>query len=137
MNETLSAKLRVRSYELDSYNHVNNATYLQYLEYARGEYMRQMGMPFSNNMPDQIRFFVVSATLNFKAPATVNEELEIIGVIKKIGNTSFTIKQDIYNLETKVLVLDAEITIVFIDQNDKPTRIPEYYREMLQQYYQV
>ena len=36
-------EVEVRSYELDTYNHVNNAIYLNYLEYARMEYLRRIG----------------------------------------------------------------------------------------------
>lgn len=132
MEKKLSAKLRVRSYELDAYGHVNNATYLQYLEFARGEYMKQMGLVFKHDMEDKIRFFVVNANLNFKAPALIDEELEIAGKVKKIGNSSFTIKQDIFNTENNIHVLEAEVTIVFIDEKNRPTRIPEYYRNMLE-----
>ena len=35
---TQTIEVEVRSYELDSYNHVNNAVYLNYLEYARMEF---------------------------------------------------------------------------------------------------
>lgn len=134
MEKKLSAKLRVRSYELDAYGHVNNATYLQYLEFARGEYMKQMGIAFRHDMDDKIRFFVVNANLNFKAPALIDEELELIGRVSKMGNSSFSIKQDIYNTDNGVHVLDAEVTIVFIDENNKPTRIPENYRKMLEEF---
>ena len=134
MEKKLSAKLRVRSYELDAYGHVNNATYLQYLEFARGEYMKQMGIAFRHDMDDKIRFFVVNANLNFKAPALIDEELELIGRVSKMGNSSFSIKQDIYNTANNVHVLDAEVTIVFIDESNKPTRIPENYRKMLEEY---
>lgn len=136
MGKKLSAKLRVRSYELDAYGHVNNATYLQYLEFARGEYMKQMGIIFKHDMEDKIRFFVVGANLNFKAPASIDEELEIKGKVIKLGNTSFTIKQDIYKTENNIHVLDADVTIVFINENDKPTRIPQYYRDLLEPFYE-
>lgn len=134
MEKKLSARLRVRSYELDGYGHVNNATYLQYLEFARGEYMKQMGLLFKHDMEDKIRFFVVNATLSFKAPASIDQELDIIGKVSKIGNSSFSIKQDIYNTENNIHVLDAEVTIVFIDERSRPTRIPEKYRTMLDEF---
>lgn len=137
MEKKLTAKLRVRSYELDGYGHVNNATYLQYLEFARGEYMSQMGIPFRHDMPENVRFFVVNANLNFKNPATMDEDLEIIGKIAKVGNTSFTMKQSIYNIATGLLVLDAQITIVFVDKNDTPTRIPDFYRNIFSNYEEV
>jgi acyl-CoA thioester hydrolase len=130
MQKKLSVKLRVRSYELDSYGHVNNATYLQYLEYARVEYMKQFGINFKEELREY-RFFVVNASLNFKAPAFLDDELEIAGSIKKIGNTSFTIKQDIYQTGTNALVLDADVTMVFIDTAGKPAAIPDSFREVL------
>ena len=135
MKKKLSAKLKVRSYELDGYGHVNNATYLQYLEFARGEYMSQMGIPFRHDMPENVRFFVVNANLTFKSSATMDDDLEIVGTILKVGNTSFTIKQDIYNINTGILVLDSHITIVFVDKNDSPIRIPDFYREIFSDYY--
>ena len=33
-----------RGYELDSYNHINNAVYLNYFEHARWEYLRQLNI---------------------------------------------------------------------------------------------
>ena len=43
MATIFTTRLNVRSYELISFGHVNNATYLNYLEYARGDYLRQRG----------------------------------------------------------------------------------------------
>lgn len=39
-------KLLIREFHLDSYGHVNNATYLALLEEARWEYCTQMGFGF-------------------------------------------------------------------------------------------
>ena len=36
----------VRSYELDSFAHVNHAVFLNYLEYARFDTLRQGGFPY-------------------------------------------------------------------------------------------
>ena len=43
---TYPIEVDVRSYELDAYNHVNNAVYLNYLEYARMEYLRRIGFDY-------------------------------------------------------------------------------------------
>ena len=40
------AELKVRSYECDSYNHVNNSVYLNYLEYGRMEYLHSINFSF-------------------------------------------------------------------------------------------
>ncbi|HOH84827.1 MAG TPA: acyl-CoA thioesterase, partial [Bacteroidales bacterium] len=37
-------RLSVRGYELDSYNHVNNAVYLNYYEQARWQLMKETGL---------------------------------------------------------------------------------------------
>ena len=42
-----TTKITVRAYELDSYNHVNNANYLHYLEHARMDFMNQIGFDFN------------------------------------------------------------------------------------------
>ncbi len=128
MNKKLSAKLRVRSYELDSYGHVNNATYLQYLEFARFEYMKEVGISLMQELASNYQFFVVNANLNFKGPAFLDDELEIIGSVKKIGKTSFTLNQDVYNVLTGTHILNAEITLVFIDNNGKPALVPEKFK---------
>lgn len=41
---TYEYKITVRGYELDSYNHVNNAVYLNYTEQARWEILRINGL---------------------------------------------------------------------------------------------
>ena len=41
-------ELKVRSYECDSYSHVNNAVYLNYLETARMDFLNQIGFPYND-----------------------------------------------------------------------------------------
>ena len=38
--------VEVRTYELDSYNHVNNAVYLNYLEHARMDFLKAIGFDY-------------------------------------------------------------------------------------------
>ena len=40
--------IKVRSYELDSFGHVNNANFLNYLEAARGNFLEEYGLSFKH-----------------------------------------------------------------------------------------
>ncbi|MEI7662904.1 MAG: acyl-CoA thioesterase [Bacteroidota bacterium] len=44
MAKKLTVTFSARGYELDSYNHINNAVFLNYFEHARWEYFRELGM---------------------------------------------------------------------------------------------
>ena len=43
---TCKCSLKVRTYECDSYGHVNNANYLNYLEYARCEMLKAVDFDY-------------------------------------------------------------------------------------------
>ena len=43
---TYTTPLKVRTYECDGYNHVNNAVYLNYLETGRMDYLMQIGFKY-------------------------------------------------------------------------------------------
>ena len=78
--------LVVRSYELDSFGHVNNGTYANYLEAARGDYLQEIGMNFDdfrklNSMP-----VIAKVIIEYKAPAFLFDVLTINGQVKSLGN---------------------------------------------------
>ena len=41
-------RLRARTYELDGFRHVNNAVFVQYLEAARGDCVRSVGLEYAD-----------------------------------------------------------------------------------------
>lgn len=123
--EILSAKLQVKSYDLDMYGHVNNAAYLNYLEFARFEYIKQLGFNPSKNT---LRFLVIKAVVNFKSAAHLDDELVIIGNIMKVGKSSLTVHQQCFNVVSKTLILDAEIALAYVGARNKLSEIPENLR---------
>ncbi|MBN1351535.1 acyl-CoA thioesterase [candidate division KSB1 bacterium] len=129
MTTKLTSRLHVRSYEIDSFGHVNNAVFLNYLEFARSDYLRQKGMSFSDFHNWRSYPFVVDIHIKYKNPALFGDELEIIGWISKASRTSFTLSHEIYNAATGRLLIQADVTLVFVDENQRPTAIPEIFRE--------
>jgi len=120
---------RVSSHELDSFGHVNNAIYLNYLEKARNDFLLQRGLSFQL-FADWKKFPVVTAArLQFKKPALAGDLLHISGRITAHAETSFSLMYRIVHVVMETVVLLAETDHVFIDEQNRPTRIPAEFRE--------
>ena len=65
----LSATVRVRTYELDSFGHVNNSVYLNYFEEARAEYLLQLGVSFDDFAKAGCQLVIVESYVKYISPA--------------------------------------------------------------------
>lgn len=125
--------LRVRWMECDAQGIVYNGAYMDYLEVGQSEYYRNLG--FSIYMVGQRGFFdtaVVKTTLEFKAPARVDEMLDLYVKVGDFGNTSFRLEMEIYKQDSDTVV--ATITGVYVGF-DAPSgtsrRVPDEVRELV------
>jgi len=118
------AKLTVRSYELDSYNHVNNAVYLQYLEFARMEYLRAIGFDYPGLYEAGYFLFVTHIDIRYKVPARLFDELSIEVEPIKLGKVSGTFRQRIVNQKGD-LCAEADVSWGCVDTTGRPTKIPD------------
>lgn len=115
--------LRVRSYECDAYGHVNNAVYLNYLEYARGEYLKAIGFPYQQAIASGYGLYVARIAIDYKSPAFPEEDLKISTKAIKKGAVSGVMSQTI--TRDDVVLAVAEVTWAFVDSKGVPTRIPK------------
>jgi YbgC/YbaW family acyl-CoA thioester hydrolase len=127
--DILESVLRVASYEMDSFGHVNNAVFLNYLERARCDFMILKGLHFNDFFKWHRYPVVVRAQLDFKHPAAADDELSIKGWISHHSKTSFTLQYEITNRSTGILILNGETFHVFVDDNNRPNRIPAEFAE--------
>lgn len=105
-------------------NHVNNVTYLQYLEQARREI-------YACYYANGVEPLVAHISADYKREVFDKEPLTIHTKTEKIGNTSVTLKQEIYT-QNNELALTATVVIVAIDPKTKhKTRVPDAVREKL------
>jgi len=117
--------LKVRSYECDSYNHVNNAIYLNYLEYARWEFLKDIGFNYDKAFKAGYGTFVKRIEIDYKRPAVTDDDLVIKCKPIKKGAVSGVIEQQIWRGEE--LIIDAKVTWVFVDSKGVPVKIPAEY----------
>lgn len=120
---TFAAKHTVRSYELDAYNHVNNAVYLQYLEHGRMEFLKSINFDYVGLTEAGFSLFITRVDIRYRLPAKLFDELSIEVEPVKLGGFSGTFRQKILN-QHKDLCAEADVTWCCTDATGKPARIP-------------
>ncbi len=88
-----SIELPVQFRDIDVMGHVNNATYLQYMETARVELARRFGQ-----LTDGIRpgFIVASARCDFKKPIRDEHRITVSVWVSRIGDHSWDLDYSIH-----------------------------------------
>ncbi len=114
--------LTVRTYECDSYGHVNNANYLHYLEYARVEFLNHIGFDYSRMRNMGYGLFVREIHIRYMSPAGPGDTLAIVSRPIKKGAVSGVFKQEIKRGSDTIV--DAEVTWAFVNGEGKPVKIP-------------
>ncbi|MCS6988570.1 MAG: acyl-CoA thioesterase [Chloroherpetonaceae bacterium] len=126
-------RLKVRSYELDFFQHVNNAVYLNYIEQARVELLQSAGFSLEEFFAQKILPVVVNVNINYRRPSRLNDELVIFTHVSRIGTSSFAMRHEAYNLTSgNAPSFDADVTHAVIDiETGKSTPIPDRLRQQL------
>ncbi|MDR2403785.1 MAG: acyl-CoA thioesterase [Spirochaetaceae bacterium] len=114
--------LIVRTYECDSYGHVNNANYLNYLEFARYEFLKSIGFDYPAMIRAGYGVYVARVEIDYKKPAIADDALLIRSWPIKKGAVSGIIAQQI--LRGDDILVDAKVTWAFVDSRGMPARLP-------------
>lgn len=114
--------IMVRHYECDAYGHVNNANYLNYLEHARSEYLKNIGFDYKTFVEAGFGVYVIKVSITYKAPALPDDVLEITTKPIKRRRASGIFFQQIKRGDT--LICEAEVTWASIGKDNKMAAIP-------------
>lgn len=105
---------------------VYNSRYLDIYNYARDEYMRSTGYPYTRlNREDNKHLAVVEANIKYRKPVHYDEETIIVSKIKKIGSRTIVFDQRIYKNNMSLLCNEAEFVMVCIDSLFKASSVPD------------
>ena len=119
--------LRVYYEDTDIGGVVYYANYFKFMERARSEMLRVLGIDQAKmldyNNSDDVSFVVRHAEVEFKAPARFDDSLIVTTEILKVGGASIVMKQNILN-ENKILI-ESIIKAAVIGENGKAKRMPK------------
>ena len=131
MAKKFSFKVKVYYEDTDVGGVVYYANYLKFLERARSEAIYSLGYTNSSILKKfEVLLIVKSCKIDYKKPAMFEDTLEILSEVKSFTKTSFLMKQII--LRNNEVISDAEIHLVSVDKNGKPSKIPEEFKQKLE-----
>lgn len=123
--------IEVRSYELDSFGHVNHAVFLNYLEHGRFHALRDWGFPYEALRARGWGVYVVRVEVDYLKEALLGQQLRVRTWIDGFRRTSMVLAQDIRDAENSATLARARVTAVFVGENRRPIRVPEPIRVVL------
>ena len=129
--EIVPYRRRVNYYETDRMNIVHHSNYPRYLEEARLDYMRQVGIAYDELERKGIIIPVLELHHHYTRSIGFGDIIEVHIKLTKLTAVRFRMKYEIYNALTGELVHKAETAHAFVDPNLVPLnlkkRFPEEY----------
>ena len=123
--DCFSIEMAVRGYECDLQGVVNNAVYQNYLEHARHEYLKSVGIDFAALAAQKINLVVVRVELDFKASLTSGDRFVVEVRPEKLSPVRIGFRQAIYRLPDRKLAIQAQVIGTALNQRGRPQVLPE------------
>ncbi|KAK2375841.1 Thioesterase superfamily protein [Trifolium repens] len=121
MCDFFDMELQVREYELDQYGVVNNAVYASYCHHGCKEVFESIGI---NYVEVADAFAMSELSLKFIAPLRSGDKFVVKIRISGFSAARLYFQYFIYKLPNKEPILEARMTVVMLDKNYRPIRIP-------------
>lgn len=123
--------ITVRPTDIDVKGHVNNARYVEYLQWGRWEWFEERGLTNERLTELGVVLVVVNLNLDFRKECKSGEKLSVKTTVEKVGVKSFTMSQ-VVNRD-KAVVLEGTVTMVSIDPTTRKSRtLPEPIKSALE-----
>ncbi len=119
--------VRVYYEDTDAQGVVYYANYFRFMERARTEWLRSLGVDMLSMAEHEQRIFVVAEVqARFLVPARLNDELVVTARLLKLTRVSFDIEQNIYRANSDgELLISGNVKAAYLDATTmRPKRIP-------------
>jgi len=118
--------LRVYYEDTDLAGLVYYANYLKFIERARSEYVRELGIDQAAMKSDGRVFAVSRVEADYIQPAKYDDLLVVRTTITRKTAARLTLKQEV--MRDGARLFEAIVTIVCLDETGRPQRLPAGFR---------
>lgn len=129
MRKLSELAITLRWRDLDAFNHVNNSTFLTYLEEARLRWLGQLAQPWDRGSVSPL---LAAVHVNYRRQLNWPGAIVVQLFCERIGNTSLTIAHRIVDAQDEAIVyLDGNAVMVWIDTaSARPVPLPQPVRDL-------
>lgn len=120
--------VRIYYEDTDFSGNVYHAAYLKFFERARTEFLRDAGIHHFELAKDGIAFAVRSMSIDFLAPAHIDDMLTVITEPLESSGARLMLRQTI--LREDLVLIEASLTVVAIKTSGGPARLPKAIRAL-------
>jgi acyl-CoA thioester hydrolase len=110
--------------DTDAYGIVYYANYLKYMERARSDMIRAVGVDQAAELGRSgSAYAVVEVDIRYKRPGRLGDDLQIVSTVDQVRASSVLIQQRV--MRGKEQLTEARVTAAFLDGEGKPRRQPK------------
>ncbi len=122
---------RIYYHDTDAGGIVYYGQYLCYLEEARTELLDQKGMSVQTFKDRGLAYAVRECHITYKSPARYGDILICLARLTKTTAVQLVFDQTIHDKKDGRLIVQAEVSLVCLNTDFKPTPIPDDLKEKL------
>ena len=126
------SEVRVRYAETDQMGVAYHANYLVWCEIGRTDFIRQLGLSYSQMERDGMLLAVSEANVRFHASARYDELVRVETSLASVRSRSLTFDYLISQADTGVRLATARISLISIKAGGRPVAMPPVMRALLE-----
>jgi acyl-CoA thioester hydrolase len=110
--------------DTDAYGIVYYANYLKFMERARSDMIRAVGIDQAEELRSSgSAYAVVEVDIRYRSPARLGDDLVVVSSVVDLRASSVVIQQRVMRREQQLT--DARVTAAFLDGQGRPRRHPQ------------
>ena len=132
MSEPFRFPVRVYYEDTDAGGVVYHANYLRYAERARTEFLRARGVEQREmREAEDFAFVVRRCTVDYRAPAVLDDALEVITRITGIRGAALEAVQEVVRQGESDPLVVMDLVIAGVNGRGRPVRLPQKIRDLV------
>ncbi len=118
--------------DTDAYGIVYYANYLKFMERARSDMLRAVGVDqWSELEASGSAYAVVEVSIRYRRPARLGDDLLVVSTVEQVLASSVHIQQRV--MRGAEMLTEARVTAAFLDGEGRPRRQPKDWVERFRQ----